>query len=280
MSFCCLSVHGGSFAKPSIVEIASTILAIGSLFISARFITRMARRIDGDPLRVALLSGRDSSKALTKWSAFGRACPLPRARKNTVLSSSGRTTMPCRSGPSRTSGSRSRALQRISGLNHDFVRSSPGSPASTPTLAHSPAKCAARRSSSPNPLACSSDSKPRQPMTSQDASRNGCDGLSGSIVITLPASDAAKALSVVANNLPTRNFSHRRYPATSATNQSPWTVDSGREHSLRYPMSMSAFPILNTVLFVTACRNLSTTLRHRRFLFTDSFLLLWKWRVG
>ena len=29
-----------------------------------------------------------------------------------------------------------------------------------------------------------------------------------------------------------------------------------------------------------APRNLSTTLRHRRFLFTDSFLLLWKWRVG
>ena len=29
-----------------------------------------------------------------------------------------------------------------------------------------------------------------------------------------------------------------------------------------------------------AKRNLSTTLRHRRFLFTDSFLLLWKWRVG
>ena len=29
-----------------------------------------------------------------------------------------------------------------------------------------------------------------------------------------------------------------------------------------------------------AIRNLSTTLRHRRFLFTDSFLLLWKWRVG
>ena len=29
-----------------------------------------------------------------------------------------------------------------------------------------------------------------------------------------------------------------------------------------------------------AFRNLSTTLRHRRFLFTDSFLLLWKWRVG
>ena len=27
-------------------------------------------------------------------------------------------------------------------------------------------------------------------------------------------------------------------------------------------------------------RNLSTTLRHRRFLLTDSFLLLWKWRVG
>ena len=29
-----------------------------------------------------------------------------------------------------------------------------------------------------------------------------------------------------------------------------------------------------------AKRNLSTTLRHRRFLFTDSFLQLWKWRVG
>ena len=32
--------------------------------------------------------------------------------------------------------------------------------------------------------------------------------------------------------------------------------------------------------FLFADRNLSTTLRHRRFLFTDSFLLLWKWRVG
>ena len=31
---------------------------------------------------------------------------------------------------------------------------------------------------------------------------------------------------------------------------------------------------------VEPLRNLSTTLRHRRFLFTDSFLLLWKWRVG
>ena len=29
-----------------------------------------------------------------------------------------------------------------------------------------------------------------------------------------------------------------------------------------------------------ALRNLSTILRHQRFLFTDSFLLLWKWRVG
>ena len=31
---------------------------------------------------------------------------------------------------------------------------------------------------------------------------------------------------------------------------------------------------------VSARRNLSTILRHRRFLFTDSLLLLWKWRVG
>ena len=34
------------------------------------------------------------------------------------------------------------------------------------------------------------------------------------------------------------------------------------------------------IVAATAKRNLSTTLRHRRFLFTDSFLLLWKWRVG
>ena len=34
------------------------------------------------------------------------------------------------------------------------------------------------------------------------------------------------------------------------------------------------------VMDVVTDRNLSTTLRHRRFLFTDSFLLLWKWRVG
>ena len=32
--------------------------------------------------------------------------------------------------------------------------------------------------------------------------------------------------------------------------------------------------------FHRAVRNLSTTLRHRRFLFTDSLLPLWKWRVG
>ena len=36
----------------------------------------------------------------------------------------------------------------------------------------------------------------------------------------------------------------------------------------------------DTFAFDAAARNLSTTLRHRRFLFTDSFLLLWKWRVG
>ena len=33
-------------------------------------------------------------------------------------------------------------------------------------------------------------------------------------------------------------------------------------------------------IVVSGLRNLSTTLRHRWFLFTDSFLLLWKWRVG
>ena len=38
--------------------------------------------------------------------------------------------------------------------------------------------------------------------------------------------------------------------------------------------------ILGALLDAVSLRNLSTTLRHRRFLFTDSFLLLWKWRVG
>ena len=37
---------------------------------------------------------------------------------------------------------------------------------------------------------------------------------------------------------------------------------------------------LDKLILKEAFRNLSTTLRHRRFLFTDSFLLLWKWRVG
>ena len=46
-----------------------------------------------------------------------------------------------------------------------------------------------------------------------------------------------------------------------------------------------AYRLLETALLSVALdpsspRNLSTTLRHRRFLFTDSFLLLWKWRVG
>ena len=42
----------------------------------------------------------------------------------------------------------------------------------------------------------------------------------------------------------------------------------GARRNLIHPEDLPAF------------RNLSTTLRHRRFLFTDSFLLLWKWRVG
>ena len=39
-------------------------------------------------------------------------------------------------------------------------------------------------------------------------------------------------------------------------------------------------PAISDQALLVAIRNLSTTLRHRRFLFTDSFLLLWKWRVG
>ena len=47
----------------------------------------------------------------------------------------------------------------------------------------------------------------------------------------------------------------------------------------RYPISYRDLEAMMTERGV-AVRNLSTTLRHRRFLFTDSFLLLWKWRVG
>ena len=50
-----------------------------------------------------------------------------------------------------------------------------------------------------------------------------------------------------------------------------WAIRTGMRARLTFE------PVVPTLAFV---RNLSTTLRHRRFLFTDSFLLLWKWRVG
>ena len=57
------------------------------------------------------------------------------------------------------------------------------------------------------------------------------------------------------------------------------TVFRKRE-SLRYEAHLPSGKIIEDHVAPTPHRNLSTTLRHRRFLFTDSFLLLWKWRVG
>ncbi len=116
--------------------------------------------------------------------------------------------MPCTSGASRISGF---TFRTTSGLSHDIVRSSPGSPASTPNRLHSPARCVARRSSSPNSLAWASVSKPRQSMTSQDVFDSGSPRFSDSIVTVLPTIDAVKALSSMPKDFPTRNFSHRRY---------------------------------------------------------------------
>ena len=48
-----------------------------------------------------------------------------------------------------------------------------------------------------------------------------------------------------------------------------------RTHSIAFKRQ-----VVQEYLAGETLRNLSTTLRHRRFLFTDSFLLLWKWRVG
>ena len=56
-----------------------------------------------------------------------------------------------------------------------------------------------------------------------------------------------------------------------------------REVSRNHEDPITTIQGVNIVGFegmLRARRNLSTTLRHRRFLFTDSFLLLWKWRVG
>ena len=55
-----------------------------------------------------------------------------------------------------------------------------------------------------------------------------------------------------------------------------------RTHIVRvFPNGESCLRLIRALAVEThEDRNLSTTLRHRRFLFTDSFLLLWKWRVG
>ena len=53
-----------------------------------------------------------------------------------------------------------------------------------------------------------------------------------------------------------------------------------RERYLRHLAESGARRLTLRQIALDQVRNLSTTLRHRRFLFTDSFLLLWKWRVG
>ena len=64
-------------------------------------------------------------------------------------------------------------------------------------------------------------SNPRHPITSHDASDSRTDWLSDSTVTFLPATDTVKTLSYVANGLPTRSFSHKRYLIFSTTNQFP-----------------------------------------------------------
>ena len=61
----------------------------------------------------------------------------------------------------------------------------------------------------------------------------------------------------------------------------PWllTPEVGDAHRVRELGALEQ-AVRHFLTLVCAVRNLSTTLRHRRFLFTDSFLLLWKWRVG
>ena len=209
-SFCRL-VQPGSAANPSTVEIDSTTLAIGSLFISARFSTLTARRIAGLSAPDASGFGHASSRARTKSSALARTVAFagPRRTKR-VFPSSGRTRIPWMSGPRRASGSRAPLPRKTSGLTQERVRSCPGSPASTPTLAHSPARWTARRSSSPKVLASSSVSNPRHSASNHDASESGCDLLSDLIVTSRPASDAVRATSCVASAVPTRSFNQRR----------------------------------------------------------------------
>ena len=101
-------------------------------------------------------------------------------------------------------------VRRNSGWTCETVRFSPGSPASTPTRAHNPARWTARRSSSPKSLASSSASKPRDSINSHDASDSGCEFLSDLIVTSRPASDAVRVCSSVPRALPTLSFNRRR----------------------------------------------------------------------
>ena len=71
---------------------------------------------------------------------------------------------------------------------------------------------------------------------------------------------------------------------------------TGAGNLVRFAQGLAKIDVHNQILFVLdndaegvsayrriselALRNLSTILRHRRLLFTDSFLLLWEWRVG
>ena len=61
-------------------------------------------------------------------------------------------------------------------------------------------------------------------------------------------------------------------PSLIAAKTSKYVAETRRISGLTNTTEETYYPVIR--------RNLSTTLRHRRFLFTDSFLLLWKWRVG
>ena len=69
--------------------------------------------------------------------------------------------------------------------------------------------------------------------------------------------------------------------AEGARYQSAWLPESmGRDAIAELIALVGATKRITVGTGIVPVRNLSTTLRHRRFLFTDSFLLLWKWRVG
>ena len=102
--------------------------------------------------------------------------------------------------------------------------------------------------------------------------------------VRLPEGDLAKAR----GDGTSKSAVSRRFVALSRKKMKAWLASDLSELDLlariiqcaveRRRPSAGANPVRQQSL--QPVRNLSTTLRHRRFLFTDLFLPLWKWRVG